>query len=140
MPLALVLLLLFVAARSRVLQRAGGAVELSLRRSQVGSGTSGRGWSNGIGRFVDDELRWYRVFSLWPGPRRRLTRRELEVTGRRMPAHGERRALQRGAVILSCANASDPVELAMQSETVTGFLAWLEARPPGSSLPVHRGR
>lgn len=139
-PLLFVLLLLAVAARSRVLQRAGGAVELSLRRTRTGSGASGRGWSNGIGRFVDDELRWYRVFSLWPGPRRRLSRRELEVTGRRTPAEGERRALQTGAVILTCANATDPVELAMQSATVTGFLAWLEARPPGSSLPVYRGR
>ncbi len=132
-PLAVVLLLLAVAVRLRGLHRAGGAVEVSMRLRRE---DAGRGWANGIGRFVDDELRWYRVFSLSPRPRRTLSRRDLQVTGRRAPASVERRALHEGAVVLSCRSASTPVDLAMQPSAVTGFLAWLEARPPGATLPV----
>lgn len=132
-PFAVLLLLLLVAGRLRGLHRAGGAVELSLR---LRGDTTGRGWVNGIGRFVGDELRWYRVFSLSPRPRRTLSRRDLRVTGRRSPADAERRALQAGAVVLSCCAASATVDLAMQPSTVTGFLAWLEAQPPGATLPV----
>ena len=132
-PLVVVVCLLLVAGRLRGLHRAGGAVELSLR---LRPDDLGRGWVNGIGRFVDDELRWYRVFSLSLRPRRTLSRRDLQVTGRRPPADRERRALQQGVVVLSCCAASDPVDLAMQPATVTGFLAWLEARPPGATLPT----
>ena len=131
--LGALLLVLAVAARRRGLQAAGGTVELSLRLKRPGHG---RGWVNGVGRFVGDELRWYRVFSLSPRPRRRYSRRELEVLTRREPSGAEHRALQAGAVVMECCVGDDPVELAMQSSAVTGFLAWLEARPPGATLPA----
>jgi hypothetical protein len=130
------LLLLAVAVRRRALQRSGGTIELSMRLS--GSGP-GRGWVNGVGRFADGgALRWYRVFSLSPRPRRTLLRRELEVVGRRTPKESERRALHGGAVVLECRAAGKPVELALDSAAVTGFLAWLESRPPGATLPRYR--
>lgn len=135
-PVLLFLLLLAVAGRNRLLQRTGGAVEISLRAA---SAPAGRGWSNGVGRFRGDELEWFRVFSLSPRPRRRLSRRALEVTGRREPADVEQRALHAGAVVLSCRDARvgrEPVELAMQVRAVTGFLAWLEAAPPGHGEPA----
>jgi Protein of unknown function (DUF2550) len=128
-----VLLLLAVAARRRWLQAAGGTVELSLRLKQP---ANGRGWVNGVGRFVDDELRWYRVFSLSPRPRRVLSRRTLEVVQRRPPSGAEHLALMEGAVVMECRVGDRPVELAMQPSAVTGFLAWLESRPPGATLPV----
>lgn len=96
----------------------------------------GRGWANGVGRFVGDDLRWYRVFSLSPRPRRVLSRRDLQVLRRREATGGEHLALMDGAVVLECRVAGRPVELAMQPSAVTGFLAWLEARPPGATLPV----
>lgn len=126
------LLLLAVAARRRGLQHAGGAVELSLRLARSGPG---RGWSNGVGRFVDDDLRWYRVFSLSPRPRRTLSRRDLEVTARREPRGPEQRALHHGSVVMECRARGSAVELAMDPDTVTGFLSWLESRPPGATLP-----
>ena len=133
--LLVVLLLVLVAglARRVGLQHAGGTVELSLRLKRPGPG---RGWVNGVGRFVGDELRWYRVFSLSPRPRRRYSRKSLTVLRRREPSGAEHRALQAGAVVMECRVADLPVELAMSSSAVTGFLAWLEARPPGATLPA----
>ena len=123
------LLLLAVAARRRWLQAAGGTVELSLRLKSPGHG---RGWVNGVGYFAADELQWYRVFSLSPRPRRVLPRQDLEVRSRREASGAEHLALMKGAVVMDCAVAGVPVELAMQPSAVTGFLAWLEARPPGA--------
>jgi hypothetical protein len=130
--LVAVLLLLAVAVRRRVLQRQGGTIELSLR---VRHRTHGRGWSLGIGRFQGDELRWYRVFSLAVRPRRTLTRRDLAVVSRREPVGGEALALLEGAVVMCCVSSHGPVEVAMDVRAVTGFLAWLESRPPGATLP-----
>lgn len=132
-PLLALLLLLAVAARHRGLQAAGGTVELSLRLKHPGHG---RGWVNGVGRFVGDELRWYRIFSLSPRPRRVLSRRQLEVVRRRPPSGAEHLALMEGAVVMECRIGERPVELAMQPSTVTGFLAWLESQPPGATLPT----
>ena len=131
-PLLAVLLLVAVAVRRRWLQWAGGTVELSLRLKRLGHG---RGWSTGVGFFDGDDLRWYRVFSLSPRPRRVLSRRELQVVGRRAASEPERLALPEGAVVLSCSVDGGPVDLAMQPSPVTGFLAWLASRPPGATLP-----
>lgn len=131
--LSALVLLLAVAARRRGLQAAGGAVELSLRLKRPGHG---RGWVNGVGRFVGDDLRWYRVFSLSPRPRRVMSRRDLTVLQRRDASGAEHLALMAGAVVLECTSGGKPVELALQPSAVTGFLAWLEARPPGATLPA----
>ena len=116
-----------------MLQRGGGTVDLSLRLKQ---GTHGRGWVLGVGRFDGDSLKWYRVFSLAMRPRRTLSRRDLRVVLRREPNGPERYALLSGAVVMECRSANGPVELAMEPSAVTGFLAWLEARPPGATLPA----
>ena len=131
---ALVLAVLVVGLLRRLgLQRAGGTIELSLRLKRPGHG---RGWVNGVGRFVGDELQWYRVFSLSPRPRRRYSRRDLQVLRRRDPSGAEHRALLAGAVVMECRVGDRPVELAMSRSAVTGFLAWMEARPPGATLPA----
>ncbi|MBC7375608.1 MAG: DUF2550 domain-containing protein [Frankiales bacterium] len=131
--LAPCLLLLAVAIRRRLLARSGGTIELSFRLSPAGPG---QGWVNGVGRFSSGgELRWYRVFSLSPRPRRVLLRRELVVLGRRTPDGSEARALHSGSVVLECRSGGCPVGLALDAPAVTGFLAWLESRPPGATLP-----
>ncbi|HEX2772510.1 MAG TPA: DUF2550 family protein, partial [Micromonosporaceae bacterium] len=35
-------------------------------------------------------------------------------------------------IILRCISRHAPVEIAMATSTVTGFLSWLEAAPPGA--------
>lgn len=130
--LAALLLLLAVTVRRQALQRRGGAIELSLR---VSPRAGGRGWAPGLGRFEGEDLQWYRAFSLAPRPRRTLTRRDLRVRRHRQPSGGELRSLLRGAVVLECDSSGSDVELAMDDGAVTGFLAWLEAMPPGATLP-----
>ena len=124
--------LVALAVRRRVLQRGGGTVDLSLR---LRSRTHGRGWVLGVGRFDGDELQWYRVFSLAMRPRRTLSRRDLKVLARRNPRGPERMALLSGAVVMECRSSRGQVELAMDPSALTGFLAWLEATPPGATLP-----
>ena len=130
----LVLVVLGAGLLRRVLlHRGGGTIELSLRLKTPGHG---RGWVNGVGRFVGDELQWYRVFSLSPRPRRSYSRRDLQVLTRREPSGGEHRALLEGALVMECASPDGRVDLAMSRWAVTGFLAWLEAVPPGATLPL----
>jgi hypothetical protein len=119
--------------RRRVLSRSGGAIELSLRLRPK---SQGRGWVLGVGRFVGDDLQWFRVFSLSARPRRTLSRRDLQVRTRRAPKGPEALALLKGAEVVELTCAGGPVEIALDSSAMTGFLAWLEARPPGATLPA----
>jgi hypothetical protein len=121
-----------VVARRRVLQRDGGTLELSLRLHRR---SRGRGWVLGIGRFVGDDLQWYRVFSLSPRPRRVLSRTDLRVSVQRQPTAAEAYALLAGAVVMECLSSTGPVDLGMDAAAVTGFLAWLEGGRPGAHLP-----
>ncbi len=119
-------------ARRRFLARSGGAIELSWRLKQ---GTPGRGWVLGVGRYDGDELQWFRVFSLSNRPRRSLSRRDIVVKGRRRPTGPETRSLLKGAEVLELTSSDGPIEIAMEVSAITGFLAWLEAQPPGATLP-----
>ena len=130
--LALLLPLVTLAVRRRALQWGGGTVEVSLRLKPA---EPGAGWVLGVGRFTDDDLQWYRVFSLAPRPRRTLSRRTLSICRQRPPEGPEVYALLDGAVVMECRTDSEEVALAMDPSAVTGFLAWLESRPPGANLP-----
>ena len=122
--------------------RRGGSVEISMR---IGMMIEGRGWAPGFARYSSDELRWYRMFSLSPRPRRVLRRRELTVAGRRTPNAAEQVLVPPEWIIvrLLCPSRvvhSDPlnadeklVEVAMSPTVVTGFLSWYESVPPGPS-------
>jgi hypothetical protein len=116
-------------ARRALVVRRGGTIRLNLRLSTM---VAGRGWSPGFARFVDDELRWYRMFSLAVRPRRVLVRQGLAVESRRAPEGPERLALPPDWVVLRCRAHHARVEIAMARSTVTGFLSWLEAAPPGA--------
>jgi hypothetical protein len=130
--LALLVLLVSLAVRRRALQWGGGTVEVSLRLKPA---EPGAGWVLGVGRFTGDDLQWYRVFSLAPRPRRTLSRRTLSICRQRPPEGPEVYALLDGAVVMECRSDSEDVTLAMDPSAVTGFLAWLESRPPGATLP-----
>jgi hypothetical protein len=126
-----------LVVRRAVVVRAGGTIKLTLRLTTL---LAGRGWSPGLGRFAGEELRWYRLFSFAFRPRRVLSRHGLLVLSRRLPTGTERLALPADWVILRCMSDREPVEIAMASTTVTGFLSWLEAAPPGavsSRLATH---
>lgn len=127
--LALLLLLGLLFLRRAVIARGGGTIELCVRVSTM---VPGRGWAVGVGRFVGDELRWYRMFSLSVRPRRVLSRRSMSIERRRRPDERERLVLPADWTIVRCIAPSGPVEIAMAVRTVTGFLSWVESAPPGA--------
>ena len=123
--------------RRRLIQRSGGTFDCSLRWGvPENPDTSGKGWSYGVARYNGDRIEWYRVFSYAPRPRRVLERSAIEVAGRRDPEGEEELALLSDAVILDCHHRGTRLELAMSEDALTGFLAWLEAAPPGQRVNV----
>lgn len=118
-----------LVVRRRVLSRHGGTFELSHR---LRASAAGRGWLLGLGRYSGDELEWFRIFTLSPRPKRRWNRADLTFDARRDPESAEQHALYPGHVVIRCQGPDGPVELAMSTASLTGFQAWLEARPPGT--------
>jgi hypothetical protein len=126
---------LLLVVRRRVLSRHGGTFELSVR---VRPSEAGRGWVLGLGRYREERLEWFRIFSPSPRPRRIWQRSQLHITGQREPSGPEAFALYGGHVVVECRTTDGPVELAMSSSALTGFSSWLESGPPGSDWD--RGR
>jgi hypothetical protein len=116
-----------VARRVQLLR--GGGVDVSLRRRV--DFRDGSGWHLGIGRYRGDELAWFRLVSLWPWPNVVVDRTVLEIVDRRPPTDAEVEAIPAGGVVLRCRTPARTLELAMTPGVLTGFLAWLEATPPG---------
>lgn len=121
---------LLLVLRRRVLSRNGGTFELSHRlRSDQGPG---RGWLLGLGRYSGEELEWFRIFTLSPRPKRSWSRHALSYEAAREPEGVERTVLYPDHLVVDCVGPQGAVELAMSRESLTGFQAWLEARPPGT--------
>jgi hypothetical protein len=136
--LALVVVgLLVFAVRRRLIQRSGGTFDCSARFTAPRAGQSpGKGWLYGVARYNGDHVEWFRVFSYAPRPRRTLQRDHIQVRERRQPQGDEELALLPGALVLNCRHDGQDVELAMSEDALTGFLAWLEAAPPGKRVNV----
>ena len=117
-----------LVVRRRWISRHGGTFEFSVR---VRSARAGRGWVLGVGRYSGGDLEWFRIFSLNPRPKLRFERSGLEYTGRRDPLGVESYSLYSGHIVVTCRTPTGPLEVAMSPEALTGFLAWLEAAPPG---------
>ncbi|MCF3961589.1 DUF2550 domain-containing protein [Streptomyces fuscigenes] len=134
----LVALGLFVfGLRRRLIQRSGGTFDCSVRWDLPEQpDPSGKGWVYGVARYNGDRVNWFRVFSYAPRPRRSLERSAIEVVARRAPEGEEEMALLSDAVVLTCRHRDVRVELAMSDDALTGFLAWLEAAPPGQRVNV----
>jgi hypothetical protein len=116
-----------IAARRTLIERGGGSVECGLRR------TGDRRWRLGLAAYQPDELRWYPVFGLRLRPGEFFARRALSVISRRPADPVEMSSVGLGTVVVECATgrAAERIELALSEDALTGFLAWLEAAPPG---------
>ena len=142
------LVLLGLATRRRWLARGGGTFECSVRVPRGSAKTRGahadhadragrgRGWVLGVARYTGDQIDWYRVFSPSPRPRHSWARRDVLVRTRRMATGAESLVLPVGSVVVECGIAGRTVELGMGEGELTGFLAWLEAAPPGQNVSV----
>jgi hypothetical protein len=117
-----------IAVRRTLIERGGGSVECGLRRAMD------RRWRLGLAAYQPDELRWYPVFGIWLRPGQVFARRTLSVVSRRPADPVEMTSVGSGAVVVECdigEGADRRVELALSDDALTGFLAWLEAAPPG---------
>lgn len=121
-----------VVVRRRLLARAGGTFELSVRLRMR---RPGRGWVLGIGRYREGHLEFFRIFSLSPRPRRSWGRASLQVDGTREPVGAETYTLFNDHVVVRCTSlgpqrAESDEELAMSSASLLGLQSWLESAPP----------
>jgi Protein of unknown function (DUF2550) len=141
---AAVLVLVFLAAallafRRYLLERSGGTVECALRQPAADGA-----WRLGVLSYAHDSLRWHGALGVLLRPEREFHRRALTVVSRRPADPTEAVSLGEDRVVVEIAlkpqaDASgspcgEHVELAMTEQALTGFLAWLEASPPGSHL------
>jgi hypothetical protein len=134
--LLLACLCLGYLAFRRVRLMRGGGVDVCLRRrpasrSRLRSGDDTAGWHFGVGRYRGNELAWFRLTSLRPGPTVVVDRTELEIVDRRTPGNPEAYVIPHGASVLLCRIRGVELELAMAPGVLTGFLSWVEATPPG---------
>lgn len=128
---------ILIAVRRVVLERGGGTVECGLRRFPEQS------WRLGLAAYQPDELCWFNVFGIRLKPEAVFSRSALRIISRRPAGPAEIASLGSGAVVMECrvgpsgghdgqrGPAAAMVELAMTEAALTGFLAWLEAAPPG---------
>jgi Protein of unknown function (DUF2550) len=143
---AAVLVLVFFAAallasRRYLLERSGGTVECALR-TPAGSGA----WRLGVLTYQHDSLSWHGALGVLLRPEHEFHRRSLRVVSRRPAEPSEAVTLGTDRIVVEVEAAASPgipgvesgpsehVELGMTDQALTGFLAWLEASPPGSHL------
>ena len=118
----------------RVRLMRGGGVDLCLRRRPAAVSAlrdASIGWHAGVGRYRGDRIDFHRLTSFRPGASLSLDRTELEIVDRRDPVDAERYVMPAASAVLRCRSGATDVELAMAPGVLTGFLAWLEAAPPG---------
>ncbi|MFI6433091.1 DUF2550 domain-containing protein [Rhodococcus oryzae] len=130
-----VLLAALVAAfvyRLGVLRRGGTAA--IVRTTPTGAG---QGWRHGVIRYGEEDLVFYKLSSLRPGPDSRISRQGIEVGDRRGPRETEFDIMTDEIVILSVQDGDHGYEVALDSGALTAFLSWVESRPSGRSM---RGR
>lgn len=134
--LALVLILILtpligLLVRRRVLARSGGTFDMSVNRNVAGTS---KGWTLGLAVYRDNDLEWYRTFSLSLRPRYKFRRGDVLVAGRREPDQHEVYALHDGHLIVETENNLGVQQFAMSANALTGLLSWLESAPPGQRV------
>jgi hypothetical protein len=134
-----VLAVAVLASRRYLLERSGGTVECALRRP-AGQGA----WRLGVLSYHHDSLRWHGALGVLLRPEYTFHRRALTVVSRRPVGDQEAAVIGGGRIVVEISVGPVPdlpgpppgqdLELAMTDQALTGFLAWLEASPPGSHL------
>ncbi len=117
-----------IAIRRTLIGRGGGSIECGLRRARD------RRWRLGLAAYQPDELRWYPVFGFRLRAGEVFARNTLSVVSRRPAEPAEMTSVGYSTVVVECDTGGGPagrVELALSEDALTGFLAWLEAAPPG---------
>jgi hypothetical protein len=114
---------LLVVVHQRRVVRQAGALPVALKRGD-------QRWANGVGRYVGDELVWYRTLSLTPAAALRMPRAELAVIGSRAWDASRDMALRPNLTVVECRFHGAEISLGFPDNGITGFLSWLEASAP----------
>ena len=119
----------FVLYRLRLVRAAGTPMLL-----RVLPAAADEGWRHGAAHYTDDALVYYRLSSLRPGATESLSRRRIEVVGRRSPSGTEREIMDDDVVIIELAvgrkGQGGRYEIAMPPDLTMAFQSWFEARAP----------
>lgn len=95
--------------------------------------TAGHGWRHGVIRYRGGEAAFYRLSSLRLWPDRRLSRKGVEIAGRRAPRGDEFDIMTNEIVVLGLRDTTQDrrqgYELALDQGALTAFMSWLESRP-----------
>ncbi|MFV0406081.1 MAG: DUF2550 domain-containing protein [Propioniciclava sp.] len=94
----------------------------------------GHGWMLGLGRYVGDNLEWYRVYSWSLRPRVILGRTSTQVENVRTPHTEEADALLPGQLVAELGGQYPGLAIAMDRDHLTAFHSWTEAGAPGGGL------
>ncbi|GAA2376552.1 MULTISPECIES: DUF2550 domain-containing protein [Gordonia] len=96
-----------------------------------------QGWRHGSVQYGDDALAYYRLSSLRPGPTVSLSRRRIEIVGRRAPVGTELEIMDADFAIVELSigrsGAGGRYEIGMSPAVSTAFQSWIEARAPKRS-------
>lgn len=114
--------------RRRWLSRHGWVIECSIRRPER---TPTGGWMLGIARIENDQLLWYRAFSLASTPAVVFQQGHAQIFETRAATQAEEVHLYDQNRIAIVHTDTVKVEIAMSSVDMTALLSWLEAAPPG---------
>ncbi len=125
--------IVWLLVRRSWLGRRGGTFDCCLRVSQA---RPGDGWVLGFGRYDGNTLKWFRAVSPAVRPRVVFNRSTAVVGAQRDLEPEETAVIGEGMHVVELVSPEQSSELAMQTDALTGLLAWIEAAPPGEkALP-----
>lgn len=90
-------------------------------------------WALGVARYNGEFLEWFRYFSFSSKPQLSWQRTGISVVETRQPDSVEAISLYNSHRIVRIGSIGSQYELAMDAGSITGFMAWLEAAPPGTT-------
>lgn len=114
----LVLLAVVFLLRLRILAGRVGSFECALRLPGE------RRWTSGIATLGDDHVEWSRLVSLYPRPRYRIARGDIEL------GQFHHRGVNGRVVEVDCRCREHSCELAMLEDSYSALVAWLESAAP----------
>ncbi|MFC8047246.1 DUF2550 domain-containing protein [Nocardia sp. NPDC057353] len=128
--LVLLLVCLALASTYRLIMLRRGGTAAILR---VLPATGGHGWRHGLIRYDEDRLVFYKLTSLKLGPDSVIKRLGIEIGDRRGPHGDEFDIMTDDIVVIGVADKEGEFQLALDRNSLTAFLSWVESRPSDRS-------
>lgn len=128
--LVLLLVCLALASTYRLIMLRRGGTAAILR---VLPARGGQGWRHGLIRYDEDRLVFYKLTSLKLGPDSVIKRLGIEIGDRRGPRGDEFDIMTDDISVIEVADKEGEFELALDRNSLTAFLSWVESRPSDRS-------